>query len=145
MGYCEMSINNISWAENSCNLLLYSFTRLTAIVNHLSVFEFVLKGIVKKCGLFKIVHEKYKKKAHANEVAIEEFIESFENAIKINKELGALVNKAQVFVHSLVCLHIEDFIEKCNQRKNVVDNQKKNTTHENTCNNNLRKDTLNAL
>ena len=60
----------------------------------------LLLGIVKKCGLFKIVHEKYKKKAHANEVAIEEFVHSFDFAIETNKELGSLVSKAQVLFSS---------------------------------------------
>jgi hypothetical protein len=46
--------------------------------------------------MFKIVHERYKKKAHVNEAATEEFIHSFDVAIETNKELGALVNKAQV-------------------------------------------------
>jgi hypothetical protein len=56
-------------------------------------------GVVKKCGMFKIVHEKYKKKGQANEASAEEFVRSFDFAIGTNKELSTLVNKVQVLQH----------------------------------------------
>ena len=46
--------------------------------------------------MFKIVHEKYKKKGHAGEAAAEEFLHSFQFAIETNKEVASLVNKVQV-------------------------------------------------
>jgi len=66
-----------------------------------------LNGTVKKCGLFKIVHEKYKaysKKTINPEV--EEFYQSFSNAVKHNKELEILVNRAQEDLNPLVVLDL---------------------------------------
>jgi hypothetical protein len=46
--------------------------------------------------MFKIVHERYKKRAHVNEAVTDEFINSFAFAAETNKELASLVNKVQV-------------------------------------------------
>lgn len=63
---------------------------------------FLVEGIVKKCGLFKIVHEKHKKNTRNNESAVEEFVHSFDFAAETNKELASLVSKVQVIAISLL-------------------------------------------
>ena len=66
-----------------------------------------LNGTVKKCGLFKIIHEKYKqptKKTINSE--IEEFYQSFQTAVKYNKELESLVSKAQEDLNPLTVLEL---------------------------------------
>ena len=54
-------------------------------------------GTVKKIGLLKIIHEKYKQSKKAADPMVAEFHSSFEDAIEHNKELSSLVNKAQVY------------------------------------------------
>nr|CAB3265029.1 DNA-directed RNA polymerase III subunit RPC1-like [Phallusia mammillata] len=66
-----------------------------------------MNGTVKKCGLFKIVHEKYK--SYTKRVVrpeIDEFYQSFHNATKHNKELESLVNRAQEDLNPLVVLEL---------------------------------------
>lgn len=46
----------------------------------------------------KIIHEKFKTSRKVVDPSITDFRESFEEAITHNKELGGLVNKAQVCV-----------------------------------------------
>ena len=55
----------------------------------------LILGTVKKCGLFKIAHEKFKqeKKFHAE---FQEFKETLESAIAHHKEMVPYINKAQV-------------------------------------------------
>ncbi len=53
-------------------------------------------GTVKKVGLLKIIHEKYKTSKKVVDPQITNFHLSFEEAISHNKELAPLVNKAQV-------------------------------------------------
>lgn len=56
---------------------------------------FYFEGMVKKCGMLKIVHDKYKPRRGADCV-LKEFVETFENAKRNNKELEALIPKTQV-------------------------------------------------
>lgn len=55
-------------------------------------------GNVRKAGMMKIVHEKYKITKKIVDPMISEFHMMFENAIEYNKELGNLINKAQVWL-----------------------------------------------
>ena len=57
---------------------------------------FPLPGFVRKSGMMKIVHEKYKSTRKYVDPVISEFQASFESAIDYNKELDNLLNKAQV-------------------------------------------------
>ena len=57
-----------------------------------------IKGSVKKVGLLKIIHEKYKTSRKVVDTTISNFQSSFEEAISHNKELAPLVNKAQVII-----------------------------------------------
>ncbi|XP_013774384.1 DNA-directed RNA polymerase III subunit RPC1-like [Limulus polyphemus] len=52
-----------------------------------------LNGVVKKCGLLKIVHEKFRH-VRKNDTTVSEFLAEFENAVKYNKELDTHLNKA---------------------------------------------------
>ncbi|XP_062605530.1 DNA-directed RNA polymerase III subunit RPC1-like, partial [Saccostrea cucullata] len=51
-------------------------------------------GMVKKCGLLKIIHDKYKQRKGTDPV-IEEFMGSFESALENNKDLEPLLSKTQ--------------------------------------------------
>lgn len=51
--------------------------------------------MVKKCGLLKIIHDKYKQRKGVDPV-IEEFKGSFELAMEHNKDIDALLGKTQV-------------------------------------------------
>ena len=64
-----------------------------------SIIHFIclpLPGFVRKSGMMKIVHEKYKSTRKYVDPVISEFQASFESAIDYNKELDNLLNKAQV-------------------------------------------------
>jgi len=52
-------------------------------------------GVVKKCGMLKIVHEKYKSAKKTSSEMTEEFLHSFDNAIQSNRDLESLIHKAQ--------------------------------------------------
>ncbi|XP_015764049.1 PREDICTED: DNA-directed RNA polymerase III subunit RPC1-like [Acropora digitifera] len=54
-----------------------------------------LNGFVRKSGMMKIVHEKYKSARKFVDPVISEFQASFGSAIEYNKELDTFVNKAQ--------------------------------------------------
>ena len=60
--------------------------------------QFFTSGNVKKTGMMKIVHEKYKSTKKILHPAICEFRASFQNALEHNKELELLLAKAQVNV-----------------------------------------------
>ena len=55
-------------------------------------------GNVKKVGLLKIIHEKYRTSRKVVDSSITDFHLSFEEAISHNKDLAPLVNKAQVCI-----------------------------------------------
>ncbi|XP_077970587.1 DNA-directed RNA polymerase III subunit RPC1-like [Styela clava] len=69
-----------------------------------------LNGTVKKCGMLKIVHEKYKSPTKKSiDPCITEFFQSFEAAKKHNKDLDNLVNRAQEDLNPLI---VKDLFEK---------------------------------
>lgn len=53
-------------------------------------------GPVKKCGLLKILHEKYKTTKKVVDPIVSDFMQSFDIAIEHNKEVEALLSRAQV-------------------------------------------------
>lgn len=53
-------------------------------------------GVVKKCGLLKIVHDKYKQVGRTVDPMITEFFNTFEDAKAANKEVENLLSKTQV-------------------------------------------------
>ncbi|XP_075697917.1 DNA-directed RNA polymerase III subunit RPC1 isoform X1 [Rhinoderma darwinii] len=63
-------------------------------------------GPVKKCGLLKIIHEKYKTTKKVVDPLVSQFLQSFENAIEHNKEVEALLGRAQENLNPLVVLNI---------------------------------------
>ncbi|KAL7990271.1 hypothetical protein Chor_013701, partial [Crotalus horridus] len=63
-------------------------------------------GTVKKCGLLKIIHEKYKTTKKIVDPVVSHFIQSFDTAIEHNKEIEALLGKAQENLNPLMVLNI---------------------------------------
>lgn len=57
---------------------------------------YLLAGTVKKCGLLKIIHEKYKTNKKVVDPIVSTFLQSFETAIEHNKEVEPLLGRAQV-------------------------------------------------
>jgi DNA-directed RNA polymerase III subunit RPC1 len=53
------------------------------------------KGVVKKCSMLKIVHDKYRSSKKTDTI-VQEFIHSFDDAIEYNKEIEAHLGKTQV-------------------------------------------------
>lgn len=53
-------------------------------------------GTVKKCGLLKIIHEKYKTTKKVVDPFVSEFLQSFDMAVEHNKLIEPLLNRAQV-------------------------------------------------
>lgn len=51
---------------------------------------------MKKCGLLKIIHEKYKTNKKVVDPVVSNFLQSFEAAIENNKEIESLLGRAQV-------------------------------------------------
>ena len=74
---------------------------------HVCYYCHELNGTVKKCGLFKIVHEKYKQPSKKTVYPqIEEFYNSFHTAVKHNKEIESLVPRAQEDLNPLTVLDL---------------------------------------
>ncbi|KAG5855741.1 DNA-directed RNA polymerase III subunit RPC1 [Anguilla anguilla] len=63
-------------------------------------------GPVKKCGLLKIIHEKYKTNKKVVDAAVLEFQQSFDIAIEHNKEVESLLTRAQENLSPLVVLNL---------------------------------------
>ncbi|XP_077482360.1 DNA-directed RNA polymerase III subunit RPC1 isoform X1 [Stigmatopora argus] len=63
-------------------------------------------GTVKKCGLLKIIHEKYKTTKKAIEPFVSEFLQSFDTAIEHNKLMEPLLPRAQENLNPLVVLNM---------------------------------------
>uniref|UniRef100_A0A8C2PGV5 DNA-directed RNA polymerase subunit n=1 Tax=Capra hircus TaxID=9925 RepID=A0A8C2PGV5_CAPHI len=63
-------------------------------------------GTVKKCGLLKIIHEKYKTNKKVMDPIVSSFLQSFETAIEHNKEVEPLLGKAQENLNPLVVLNL---------------------------------------
>lgn len=59
---------------------------------------------MKKCGLLKIIHEKYKTTKKVVDVFVSDFLQSFDIAIEHNKVIEPLLNRAQVNHFTLTCL-----------------------------------------
>lgn len=67
----------------------------------------IFLGNVKKLGMMKIVHEKYKTTTKRNiDPCIAEFKNSFNNASESNKEIAGLVEKTQEILNPLKVLQI---------------------------------------
>lgn len=60
---------------------------------------------MKKCGLLKIIHEKYKTTKKVVDPFVSEFLQSFDIAIEHNKVLEPLLSRAQVTFEN--CLKIK--------------------------------------
>ncbi|XP_068255331.1 DNA-directed RNA polymerase III subunit RPC1 isoform X1 [Nyctibius grandis] len=63
-------------------------------------------GTVKKCGLLKIIHEKYKTNKKVVDPIVSTFLQSFETAIEHNKEVEPLLGRAQENLNPLVVLNL---------------------------------------
>lgn len=63
-------------------------------------------GPVKKCGLLKIIHEKYKTTKKVVDPFVSEFLQSFDIAIEHNKVLEPLLSRAQVTFENSVQIKI---------------------------------------
>uniref|UniRef100_A0A8C5HWX7 DNA-directed RNA polymerase subunit n=1 Tax=Gouania willdenowi TaxID=441366 RepID=A0A8C5HWX7_GOUWI len=63
-------------------------------------------GTVKKCGLLKIIHEKYKTNKKAVDPSVSEFMQSFDTAVEHNKLMEPLLTRAQENLNPLVVLNI---------------------------------------
>lgn len=67
--------------------------------------EIKYKGVVKKCGLLKILHDKFKS-GKKNEPIIKEFVESFSTAKEYNKEIEPLISKSHEILNPLRVLNL---------------------------------------
>uniref|UniRef100_A0A3P8RU80 DNA-directed RNA polymerase subunit n=1 Tax=Amphiprion percula TaxID=161767 RepID=A0A3P8RU80_AMPPE len=63
-------------------------------------------GPVKKCGLLKIIHEKYKTTKKVVDHFVSEFMQSFDTAIEHNKLVEPLLTRAQENLNPLVVLNM---------------------------------------
>uniref|UniRef100_UPI0037E98FD2 DNA-directed RNA polymerase III subunit RPC1 n=1 Tax=Semicossyphus pulcher TaxID=241346 RepID=UPI0037E98FD2 len=63
-------------------------------------------GPVKKCGLLKIIHEKYKTTKKVVDAFVSEFMQSFDTAIEHNKVMEPLLTRAQENLNPLVVLNM---------------------------------------
>uniref|UniRef100_A0A671XND9 DNA-directed RNA polymerase subunit n=1 Tax=Sparus aurata TaxID=8175 RepID=A0A671XND9_SPAAU len=63
-------------------------------------------GPVKKCGLLKIIHEKYKTTKKVVDPFVSEFMQSFDIAIEHNKVMEPLLTRAQENLNPLVVLNM---------------------------------------
>uniref|UniRef100_A0A8C4YNB1 DNA-directed RNA polymerase subunit n=1 Tax=Gopherus evgoodei TaxID=1825980 RepID=A0A8C4YNB1_9SAUR len=63
-------------------------------------------GTVKKCGLLKIIHEKYKTNKKVVDPIVSSFLQSFETAIEHNKEVESLLGRAQENLTPLMVLNL---------------------------------------
>lgn len=64
-----------------------------------------MTGVVKKCGLLKIMHDKYKS-GKKNDAIIKEYVESFNTAKQFNKELDYLIGKSHEILNPLRVLSL---------------------------------------
>ena len=73
------------------------------------IMEFIcylkFKGVVKKCGVLKIVHDKFKA-VKKNETLVKEMVESFCVAKEFNKEIEPLINKSHEILNPLKVLYL---------------------------------------
>ncbi|VTJ82831.1 Hypothetical predicted protein [Marmota monax] len=76
--------------------------RKKSICHHCGAFN----GTVKKCGLLKIIHEKYKTNKKVVDPIVSSFLQSFETAIEHNKEVEPLLGRAQENLNPLIVLNL---------------------------------------
>ncbi|XP_053196870.1 DNA-directed RNA polymerase III subunit RPC1 [Scomber japonicus] len=76
--------------------------RKRTICLHCSAFN----GPVKKCGLLKIIHEKYKTTKKVVDPFVSEFLQSFDTAVEHNKVVEPLLTRAQENLNPLVVLNL---------------------------------------
>ena len=62
----------------------------------ITLIPFPVTGTVKKCGMLKILHDKYKHNKKTVDAIVSDFVHSFDEAIEHNKELEPLLSKTQV-------------------------------------------------
>ena len=70
-----------------------------------------ITGMVKKCGLLKIVHDHFKRTRQGEDPVLAEYIGSFEAAVESNKDIDGLISKNQVTSLFIV------FLVKCYSRE----------------------------
>lgn len=75
---------------------LFFFSLAPPSVRSYVTAGFSALGPVKKCGLLKIIHEKYKTNKKVVDPFVSEFLQSFDIAIEHNKVLEPLLSRAQV-------------------------------------------------
>ncbi|XP_021363401.1 DNA-directed RNA polymerase III subunit RPC1-like isoform X1 [Mizuhopecten yessoensis] len=63
-------------------------------------------GMVKKCGLLKIIHDKYKTGHKGNEIIRSDFLSSFQDAVEHDREIEPLLNKTQVILNPVMVLKL---------------------------------------
>ena len=76
-------------------------------------------GTVKKCGLFKILHEKYKQTGKSKTASeIVEFQQSLKEATELYPEIGPHVSKAQVYLYCTcsACLTMYSYALVCDDQ-----------------------------
>ncbi|CAG04806.1 unnamed protein product, partial [Tetraodon nigroviridis] len=88
----------------------YGYLDLELPCFHIGYFKAII-GIlqarpVKKCGLLKIIHEKYKTTKKVVDPFVSEFLQSFDIAIEHNKVLEPLLSRAQENLNPLVVLNL---------------------------------------
>ncbi|XP_064623865.1 DNA-directed RNA polymerase III subunit RPC1-like [Lineus longissimus] len=64
-----------------------------------------VNGVVKKCSMLKIVHDKYRSTKKTDAI-VQEFIHSFDDAVEHNKEIEAHLSKTQEMLNPLIVLNL---------------------------------------
>lgn len=79
-------------------------------------------GPVKKCGLLKIIHEKYKTTKKVVDAFVSDFLQSFDIAIEHNKLVEPLLTRAQVkfFTTTFVIWQHMGLILKMDQKVGLI-------------------------
>ena len=84
-------------------------------------------GQVKKCGMLKIIHEKYKHNNQKMDQVMREYVSSFDEAIEHNKEIDGLINKTKVCNMQLdlsfdliMKTHLNDCCKKTNSQRSIL-------------------------
>ncbi|XP_045213702.1 DNA-directed RNA polymerase III subunit RPC1-like isoform X1 [Mercenaria mercenaria] len=70
-------------------------------------------GMVKKCGLLKIIHDQFKKTGKGENPVLTDYLGSFEAAIESNKDLEAMLGKNQAVLNPLLVKRVFERI--CNE------------------------------
>lgn len=89
------------WWKKDIFMFDIYFLTLTSHASHPDAIKaelclFYVLGSVKKCGLLKIIHEKYKTNKKVVDPFVSEFLQSFDTAIEHNKLVEPLLTRAQV-------------------------------------------------